>query len=100
MMGQGEPLLNLAERDQGDAAADSIPNGIGAVAAADHAFDLGHHSEDRGTGARAGAAEAGDFAECVDRGDSGSELMPITRKYHLKDLMAACRRIRCGRGRS
>ena len=28
------------------------------------------------------------------------ELMPITRKYSLKDLLDACRRIRCGRGRS
>ena len=28
------------------------------------------------------------------------ELMPITRKYHLHDLMEACRAIRCGRGKN
>ena len=32
--------------------------------------------------------------------DQRRELMPITRKYHLSDLMAACRLIRSALGKS
>ncbi len=69
MMGQGEPLLNLANVVK----ATRIlldPDGLRPVAAAHHGVDRGDHSEDRRAGARAGAAQAGDLAECVDRRDA------------------------------
>ena len=66
MMGQGEPLLNLANVIKATRLL-TDPDGHGDFAAPDHAFDLRDHSEDRRTGARAGAAEAGDFAERIDR---------------------------------
>ncbi len=69
MMGQGEPLLNLANVLK----ATRIlldPERLRAIAAAHHGFDIGDHSEDRGTGTRAGAAQAGDFAECFDGRDA------------------------------
>ena len=69
MMGQGEPLLNLANVLK----ATRIlldPAGLRALAAAHHGFDRGHRSEDRRTGASAGAAEAGHFAQRLHRRDA------------------------------
>ena len=67
MMGQGEPLLNLANVVKATRIL-ADPEGVGPVAAAHHALDGRDRSEDRGTGARAGAAQAGHLAERLHRG--------------------------------
>ncbi len=64
MMGMGEPLLEPAQRHQSDADLDRSGRDR-TFAEADYAVDGRDHSEDGRTGTRAGAAEAGDFAECI-----------------------------------
>ena len=71
MMGQGEPLLNLnnvlkATRLLTD------DEGAGIFAAAHDTFDGRHHSSDRRDGTSPGAAQAGHFVECLDRGDAAA----------------------------
>ena len=99
MMGQGEPLLNL-------------PNVLKATRML--------HGPGRLRASRRGASRfplPASFRKIEELGrepvrpklaislnasteEMRQELMPITRKYHLKDLLAACQPIRCGRGRS
>ena len=67
------------------------PAGMAHFAAPHHAVDVRHHSEDR----RAGASEPVRPKLAISLNASTEEqrqaLMPITRKYHLKDLIEACR---------
>ncbi len=89
MMGQGEPLLNLpnvvkATRILLD------PGRLRAFAAAHHGFDRRDYPEDRGTGQEPVRPKLA-ISLNASTEESRQELMPITRKYHLKDLMAACK---------
>ena len=70
MMGQGEPLLNLANVLKASRLL-MDPAGIGAVATPHHALDFRHHPQDRRAGASSAAAEAGDFAQRIDMKSSG-----------------------------
>ena len=91
MMGQGEPLLNLpnvlkATRLLTD------PEGMAIARRKPHYhIHLGHHSQDRRTGARADSSQARHLTQRIHR-----RTAPVpdadTRKYHLKDLIEACRR--------
>ena len=92
MMGMGEPLLNLdnvlkAVRLMGD------PEGRCDPDEADHRVDLRHHPEDRR--ARLEPEVRPKLAISLNASTeefSGGRMMPLTKKYHLADLLEACRR--------
>ena len=89
MMGMGEPLLNLpnvlkATRILLD------PEGFGLSPAPHHGFDRRHHSENRGA-RREPIRPKLAISLNASTEEQRQQLMPITRKYHLKDLMEACK---------
>ncbi len=68
--GAGRAAAESGQRPEGDAHS-AGPRGLRPLAAAHHGLHGGHHSEDCGTGGGAGAAQAGDLAERLHRGDRG-----------------------------
>ena len=65
--GPGRAAAQPGERGEGHRHS-ARPGRLRTFPAPHHGFDRGHRSQDRGTGARAGAAEAGDLAQRLHRG--------------------------------
>ena len=89
MMGQGEPLLNLANVVKATRLL-LDPQGVGLSPRRVTVSTAGHRAEDLRTGARAVRPKLA-ISLNASTEESRQELMPITRKYHLKDLMDACK---------
>ena len=90
MMGQGEPLLNLAAVLKATRLLID-PEGHGDLGPPHHGFDLRHHSEDPRAWRRREVRPKLAISLNASTEEQRRELMPITRKYHLKDLIEACR---------
>ena len=97
LMGQGEPLLNYepvmaALRILLDS------KGVGTRGTSRDAFNERDRARDRTAGKREDTAEAGDFAECIERRSSATPSCPSTGNIRWQFCSTPAASIRCGRG--